>query len=93
MFGKEPTVIIGAISEVVRQFIPVLIIFGVLHWTDQQIAQVMILIGVVVKSLEVVLTRSQVVPVETANKQIAVAVNQPVGTRVDQVIALAKEVE
>lgn len=38
MFGKEPTVILGALSEVIRAIIPTLIIFGILHWTPEQIA-------------------------------------------------------
>lgn len=87
MFGREPAVLIGGIAEIVRAIIPMMIIFGFLQWTDNQTAQVMLVIGVAVAVGEKMFTRSQVVPTETANAQIAVGIQSPKGTTVDQVIA------
>lgn len=85
MFGKEPAVILGALSEVVRAIIPTLIIFGIINWTDIQTAQVMLLVGVVVGFLNVTLTRSQVTPEPTVNALIREAVKSPTGTSVSEV--------
>lgn len=85
MFGKEPTVVLGALSEVVRAVIPMLIIFGFIHWTGEQVAQVMVVVGVGVAFLNTLLTRSQVVPIETADKQIKTALNEPSTTSVETV--------
>lgn len=87
MFGKEPAVVLGALSEVVRAVIPTLIIFGIIAWTSEQVAQVMLLVGVTVKAIEIVVTRSQVVAVEKANAQILTATRMPEGTSVEAVIA------
>lgn len=80
MFTKEPTVILGALFEVVRAIIPTLIIFGLINWTDTQVAQVFLLVGVVVGFLNVLLTRSQVTPEPTVNALIREAVDSPAGT-------------
>lgn len=92
MFGKEPTVILGALSEVVRTIIPMLIIFNFINWTGEQVAQVMIVVSAVVGFLNIAFTRSQVVPTEVANKQIEVALDKPKGTSsVTEVIRETKE--
>jgi len=85
MFSREPTVILGAVSEVVRAIVPTLIIFGVISWTSEQTAQFLLLIGVVIGSLTVVLTRSQVRPEADVNALIRTAVAQPAGTSVTAV--------
>lgn len=82
---KEPTVILGAIAEVIKAIIPTLIIFGIIHWTSDQVAQVMLLTSVIVGSLTVVLTRSQVTPTPKVDELIKTAVAQPVGTSVETV--------
>lgn len=87
MFGREPAVIIGGIAEIIRAVIPMLIIFGYLNWSDNQLAQVMLLIGVAVAVGEKWFTRSQVVPTEKAASQIAVAINGPSTATVESVIA------
>jgi hypothetical protein len=87
MFNKEPAVILGALSEVVRAIIPTLIIFGLINWSGDQVAQVMLLVGVMVGFLNVLLTRSQVVPTEKANAQIETAIRMPADATVKQVIA------
>lgn len=87
MFQKEPTLILGALSEVIRAVIPTLIIFGFIQWTGEQVAQVMLLVGVVIAFLTILLTRSQVVPTEKANAQIETAIRMPASATVPQVIA------
>lgn len=87
MLGKEPAVIIGGIAEIIRAVIPMMIIFGFLQWTDNQTAQVMLVIGVAVAVGEKLFTRSQVVPTEKANAQIQTGIDSPTSTTVAQVIA------
>lgn len=87
MFAKEPTIVINALTEVVRAVIPMLLVFGLIKWTDQQLGAVMLVVGVVAASLATILTRQQVVPTELANQQIRVAVRSPEGTSVEQVKA------
>jgi len=91
MVGKEPAVVFGAISELLRQLIPMLIVFGFINWTDVQIGAVFSFSSAVIAVLTVLLTRAASVSTETANKQIEVAVKQPIGTPVEKVIEIAKE--
>lgn len=85
--NREPTVIIGGIAEIVRAIIPMLLIFGVIHWTDVQTGAVIFFVGVLVGFAEKLFTRSQVVPTEKANSQIATAISMPASSTVEQVIA------
>ena len=87
MFNREPTVIFGALAEVIRQVIPMLIIFGIIHWTGEQVAQVMTVVSAVIAFFTIALTRSQVVPNEKANAQIQTAIRMPLDSTVEQVIA------
>ena len=87
MLGKEPAVIIGGVAEIIRAVIPMLIIFGFLSWTDNQLAQVMLVIGVIVGVGEKWFTRSQVMPTEHANSQIKTAVKMPADSTLEEVIA------
>lgn len=87
LFGKEPAVILGALSEVVKAIIPMLIIFNFINWSGEQVAQVMLVVGVVIGFLNVVLTRSQVVPTERANEQIETAIKMPASATLKQVLA------
>lgn len=85
MFSKEPAVVLGALSEIVKAIIPMLIIFGILKWTGEQVAQVMIVVSVVVGSLTVMLTRTQVTSTPDVNALIRTAVDQPPNTSVETV--------
>jgi hypothetical protein len=87
MFSKEPTVILGALSEVIRQIVPMLIVFGVIHWTSEQVAQFMLVVGSAITLFTILLTRSQVVPNEKANSQIETALAMPPTATVGQVVA------
>lgn len=93
MFGKEPAVILGALAEIVKAIIPTLILFGVIQWTGDQVAQVMFLVSVLVGSLTIVLTRSQVVPTERANAQIQTGIDGPSTATVGQVIKHTEAME
>jgi hypothetical protein len=86
MLGKEPAVIIGGVAEIIRAVIPMMIIFGYLSWTDNQLAQVMLVIGVAVAVGEKWFTRSQVVPTDKANAQIETAIRMPAGSTLKEVI-------
>lgn len=80
MFEKEPAVVLGALAEVVKAIIPALIIFGILKWSAEQVAQVMLLTGVVVGSLTVILTRSSTTPTPAVDALIKTATQQSPGT-------------
>lgn len=86
MLNREPAVILGGLSEVVRAIIPTLIIFGYIQWTGEQTAQFMLLAGVIIGFFNVLLTRSQVVPTEKANAQIETAIAMPSTATVSEVI-------
>ena len=81
MLTKEPAVILGALSEIVKAIIPTLIMFGIIQWTGEQTAQVMLLVSVIVGSISIVLTRSSVTPEATVNSLIREAVDSPAGTQ------------
>lgn len=92
MFGKNPTVILGALAEMIKAIIPMLIIFGFIHWTGEQVAQVMLVVGVAIGFLNVLLTRSQVVTTEKANSQIETAITMPATATVEQVVAKEEKI-
>jgi hypothetical protein len=65
--------------------------FELIHWSDKQIAGIMFLVGVTIRVATTWFTRSNSVSIPTANKQIEIAVNSPVGTEVQEVVNKAKE--
>lgn len=85
--NKEPTVIIGGIAEIVRAIIPMLLIFGLIHWTDPQTGAVIFFVGVLVSFAEKLFIRAQTVPTDKANAQIVTAIRGPETATVEQVIA------
>ena len=91
MFGKEPTVVLGSLSEVIRAVIPMLLVFGYVHWTDAQTGSVMLVVGVTIGALNVIFTRSQTVSTQVANDQIKTAIKAPSDTTVAEVVAITKE--
>lgn len=91
MLKTEPTAVLGSLGELARQMIPMLILFGVISWTDQQIAAVFMVLSASIKVLEIVLTRSQVVPNAMADKQIEIAKASSIDRPTDQIIKEAKE--
>lgn len=91
MLTHEPTAVLGALGELVRQIVPMLLLFGVINWTDPQIAGVFMVVSAAIKVLEVVLTRSQVVPAVIADRQMEIAKASPVTRPTEQIIQEAKE--
>lgn len=89
MFGKEPAVFFNGIGEIIRAIVPCLILFGVIQWTDEQIAGVFLAVGVVLGFLTTMLTRSQTTPTETVNTLVETAVKMPADSTVEDVKAEA----
>lgn len=85
LFGKEPAVVLGALSEAVRQIVPALIVFGFLHWDGTKTAAFGIIVGGAVGFLNIVLTRSQTTATPQVDALIKTAVNMPAGTKVEEV--------
>lgn len=85
LFGKEPAIWLNALAEVVRAVIPMLIIFGLLQWTDQQIAAVMLVVGVSVGALSTILTRQSSISVGQSDALINTATHQPPNTSPEKV--------
>ena len=93
LFGKEPAVILAALSEVIKAIIPMLIIFGFIHWTGEQVAQVMLVVGVGIAFLNTLLTRQSITSEPTVNALIREAVKSPTGTTPEQVKAAVEAKE
>lgn len=81
MLGKEPTVILKVIEEIIRAAIPLALIFGWVHWTEAQTGTVVLFVGV----LAVLATRSQVTPDPKVDALIKEAVKSPPHTTVETV--------
>lgn len=91
---REPTVVLGALSEVIKAVIPMLIIFNFINWSGEQVAQVMLVVGVAISFFNVLITRSQVVPTEKSDALVNKAIRMPADTTLKQVIAAeAKDYE
>lgn len=88
---KEPTVIVGAVSEILRQIVPTLIIFGVINWTGEQVAQVTMLLGLVVALVNILVTRSQVTSNALTDDLIKAAVKMPSNSTVADVKAYVED--
>lgn len=85
--NKEPALIIKAFEEILRAAIPMALAFGWIHWTDVQIGTVVLFTGLVLGFISLLVTRSQVVPTQTANAQIETAIKGPSTATVGTVIA------
>lgn len=82
MFGKEPALILGFISAGLILAVG----FG-LKISGEQINNIMLFAGAAIALFGGVATRSQVIPTEKANTQIATAIRMPSDTTVREVIA------
>ena len=91
IINREPTVIIGGLAEIARAVIPMLLIFGIVHWTDAQTGTIIFFVGVLVSFAEKLFIRSQVVSTEVANAQIITALKASPDTKVSEVVAITKE--
>ena len=88
--NDEPAAVFGGLAEVLRQLIPMLILFGVIGWSKEQLVGAMAFISVFLTFLTILFTRSSTIPIGRANSQIETAVSMPEGTTVKQVIAEEK---
>ena len=70
---QEPTIVINALSEMLRQLLPLLVILGVFNLTPDKLSALSIAIGLVLGFFTTLFTRSQTVPIAVADKQIEVA--------------------
>lgn len=86
MWNKNPTIIINGLAELLRQILPLLVVVGLIQLSPEKLAGLVSIIGLVLAFVSTTLLRSQVVPTETANEQIKVAIDSPKGTRVAEVI-------
>ncbi len=93
LLGREPNIVLGALAEVIKAVIPMLVIFRVFHWTAEQVAQVMLVVGVSVAALNTMLTRAQTVSVAKSDELIKTAVAMPEGTRIATVKAIMESKE
>jgi len=88
---QEPTVVFGGLSEIIRAVIPVLLAFGYIHWSNEQIGLVLVLVGVVIGFLTILFTRSSTVPIVIADKQMEIAKASDITTDNALIIKQAKE--
>ena len=85
--NDEPAAVFGSLAELIRQSLPVLVLLGVIHLTQDKLVGVMILVSGSLTFLTILFTRSQTVTKDTANKQITAALNaDPATTSVQDVI-------
>ena len=85
--NDEPAAVFGGLAEVVRQILPMLILFGVIGWTKEQLVGVMGFVSVFLTFLTILFTRSQTIPTAKADAQIRTAIGMPDTTTVKEVIA------
>ena len=67
MMENEPVAISQGVSQIVEAIIPVLLIFGIINWTDAQIGAVVLAVSVVVKIVAGWITRKSVYSPTTYN--------------------------
>ena len=88
--NNEPAAVFGSLAELIRQALPVLTLLGVIHLAQDKMAGIMILISGSLTFLTIFFTRQQTVTKNTANAQIATALNaDPTTTSVQDVITQA----
>jgi len=88
---QEPTIVINALSEMLRQLLPLLVILGVFRLTPDKLSALSIAIGLVLGFFTTVFTRSQTVSLDTANKQIEIAKVSDASTPTETIVQQAKE--
>ena len=70
---QEPTIVINALSETLRQLLPLMVVLDVIHLSSEKLGALSIAIGLVLGFFTTLFTRTQVVSLATADKQIEVA--------------------
>jgi hypothetical protein len=88
--NDEPAAVFGALGEVVRQTIPVLVLLGVWALSKEQLVGIMLAVSAAITFLTVVFTRQATVTNQTADKQIVEATTHPAGTAPQVIIDAVK---
>ena len=91
MFNREPAAVSGAIAELVRQTMFLLLAFEIVKWTDPQQAIVLSFTSAALAVGSVLFTRSNSVSFPMADKQIEIAKASSVERPTDQIIQQAKD--
>lgn len=86
MLGRNPVAIATALSVAIKAILLAVIAFG-FQITADQLAAVMFAVDAVLGLTLVLVVQPQVVTIEKANSQIALGIQSPKSTTVDQVIA------
>ena len=60
---KEPVAITAGIVAIINAIIPVLLLFGVINWSEEQLGAVILAVGVVATTLGGWFARSRVSPI------------------------------
>lgn len=74
--NREPTIIINGLSELIRQILPLLLILGVIHLTDEKMGALISIISLTLAFVSTTLLRSQVSP----SQDVTTALNMPKGS-------------
>lgn len=88
--GKDPAVFFGGIGELIRAIVPMLVLFGLIVWSPEQIAAVFLVVSVCLTFLTTMFTRNAVTPTVTSDALIKTAVNMPADSTVAQVKRVAE---
>ena len=92
MLNQEPAAVSGAVAELIRQGMFLLLAFEVVRWTDTQQAMVLSFTSAALAVGVVLFSRFNTVSHARANKQIQIALDQqPSTTSVQEVVDMAKE--
>lgn len=92
MFNKNPTLILSGIAELVRLVLPLLVLVGLVHLGDKELAGWIAIVGVVISFITTSVLRLQVTPNDTATQQIGIALKKdPTTTSVEDVKSIVKE--
>lgn len=83
---REPAFISNGLAEIIRLVIPVLILFGLVNWTGEQVAGIMALVSFVATFVATLFTRTNTVSVPTANDQIVEALKSSPSVTVKEIV-------
>ena len=87
---QEPTIVINALSETLRQLLPLMVVLDVIHLSSEKLGALSIAIGLILGFFTTLFTRTQVVSVAQADRQIDVAKNADPDTPNEAIVAAAK---
>lgn len=86
-FSREPAIWFSGIAEILRMLVPMLIVFGVIHWTETQSVAFFAFSSVVLTFIQTLLTRSATTPTDRVDAFIREARRSPEDTSVKAIRA------